>query len=58
MVPARQDKETFMSVAIQPVSQGLVRKSTTARQRRLEDRRDDRREEKQDRREVRRNNRT
>jgi hypothetical protein len=44
-----------MSVAIQPLSQGVLSKSTTARQKRLQDRRDDRRDEKQDRREDRRN---
>jgi hypothetical protein len=43
-----------MSIATQPFSQGVVSKNSTARQRRLRDRRDDRRDEKQDRRKDRR----
>jgi hypothetical protein len=46
-----------MSIATQPFSQGVVSKSTTARQKRLRDRRDDRRDDKQDRREDRRDRR-
>jgi hypothetical protein len=46
-----------MSIATQPLSQSVVSKSTTSRQKRLEERRDDRRDEKQDRREDRRNRR-
>jgi hypothetical protein len=46
-----------MSIATQPLSQSVVSKSATSRQKRLEERRDDRRDEKQDRREDRRDRR-
>ena len=46
-----------MSLVIQPFSQGVVSKNSTARQRRLQERREDRRDEKQDRRDDRRDRR-
>ena len=46
-----------MSIAVQPLSQGVVSKNATGRQKRLQERRDDRRDEKQDRREDRRDRR-
>ena len=49
-----------MSLATQPLRQGIVSSNasgTTARQKRLQDRREDRRDEKQDRREDRRDRR-
>ena len=46
-----------MSIATQPLSQSVVSKNTTSRQKRLEERRDERRDEKQDRRKDRRDRR-
>ena len=56
-VSAGDDKEMVMSIAVQPLSQGVVSKNATGRQKRLQERRDDRRDEKQDRREDRRDRR-